>query len=74
MRMWGLAQVMLWISAACFVASFIVQGFSAEHPLILTFTRVSALSFVLGIVAGGLSILAHRLFGPRQPAMVTSRR
>ncbi len=74
MRMWSMAQVMLCISVTCFVASFIVQGFSPEHPLILTFTRISALSFALGIVAGGLSIVAHRLFGPRAPQMAPSRR
>lgn len=74
MKMWSLAQVMLCVSAACFVASFIVQGFSPEHPLILTFTRASALSFVLGMLFGSLSILAHRLFGPRAPAMAAQRR
>jgi len=74
MKMWSMTQVVMCISMACFVASFIVQGFSAEHPLILTFTRVSVLSFGLGIVMAALSVIAHLLFGTRAPQMAASHR
>ncbi len=74
MRVGSSAQVMMCISIACFVASFIVQGFSPEHPLVLTFTRMSVLSVALGMMLGTLSILAHRLSKPRAPAMAQNRR